>query len=259
MAWAIVAGAAISVVGGAVSGGKSSKANQASAAADEAQLEQARLTGIQADMAEEGWERYKEIYEPMERQFVDESRNLGSIANQNQTAQQAAADVASGFAGVREQLAETPGMQPNSQAYLQEANRINLAEAATSAAAQTGARQQTRDRGRAAVTDVISLGKGLPGSSSSMLASAGSGLNSAARFYADQEREATRRSDAGVNAAGRMVGGITGSKAFQDWANGPTAPAGGNGNGGYTSDGTTYNNPSSYVAPDFDAGLLPGQ
>lgn len=212
MAWGAVAGAAISVVGGAML----SDGDSGAAAANNAQSE--RLSRVQADIAEDQWDLYKRIYGPLEEEFVGESRGVGSIANQNKAAQQAAADVAGTFAGAREQLNETPGLNPNSDAYLRNANKINLAEAASSAAAQSGARQDVQAKGRAATVDALSLGKGLPASAGSMLATAGSGLRAAAQFH-------QRNADATADGFGRVVGGITSSKGFQDWIRGGSSSA----------------------------------
>lgn len=220
MAWGMVAGAAISVVGGALLSDDHG-ASDANASASQESGEQARLAGVQADIAQSQWDRYRKIYGPLEEEYLNESKNLGSIANQNHDAQQAAADVASGFAGAREQLNETPGLNPNSDAYLRAANRINLAEAASSATGQSAARKTAQDRGRAALTDAVSLGKGLPASAGSILASAGAGLGSAARLYQQQAQYGQQQANATGAGFGKLIGGITGSKGFQDWMSSP--------------------------------------
>jgi hypothetical protein len=170
----------------------------------------------QAEIAKDQWERYKQLYLPLETEFVEQSKGIDSFANQNKSAQQAAADVAGSFANVREQLNDVPGANPSSQAYLQQQNKINLAEAATSAAAQTGARETVRDKGRAALTDAISLGKNLPANAVSALSSAGSGLSQAGQY-------AQRRADNAAAGFGKMVGGITGSADFQKWIGGSSS------------------------------------
>lgn len=260
MAWAMVAGAAISVVGGAIASKKGSSSGS-TAAATQASDSQAKLAGIQGDIAQKQYDAYERIYQPLEQQYVDESRGVGSIANQNKAAQQAGADVASSFAGAREQLNETPGLNPNSDAYLRQANRTNLAEAASSAAAETGARQNVQDKGRAAESDAVSLGKGIPATASSMLASAGSGLGSAARMYEQQAQYAQGRADSAGGGFSKAVGGITGSQAFQNWMNKPSGTSGsGSVSGGYTAPGATitYNNPSAYVAPEVSQPVAGG-
>lgn len=222
LAVAAVGASAASTVAG------SRAAKKANKTAEQANQDAAAIAARQQDMAEDQYDKYQEIYEPIEREIVQESRGLGSIANQNKGAQQAAADVAGSFANVRERLVSVPGANPSSQAFLQEQNRINLAEAAASAAAQTGARQQAVDKGRAAQTDALSLGKGLPAQASSNLAAARGGLSSAASFYESQSRNAQQGGAANVAAIGQFAGGLAGNKKFQDWASGTTtAPAAG--------------------------------
>lgn len=194
MAWGMIAGAAISTVGGALLSDDhgATGANDAAAAASREQ----------AAIAREQWDRWKSVYQPLEDQYIAESQGLGSIANQNKNAGQAAADVTSSFAGLRERLAKNPGLNPSSQAYLQEENKINLAEAGASAASQNAARQTTRDKGRAAVTDALSLGKG-------MAANAESTLGSVANYNATLGNNMQNRADRNAAGFGKMVGGLT--------------------------------------------------
>lgn len=207
MSWGIVAGAVISTVGGAMlSDDSGAQGMNDSAAAASRQ---------QAQIAQEQWDRWRTKYGPMEDEFLDESRGVGSISNQNRHAQQAAADVAGGFAKVRQQLADAPVNSPD--ARLREENRINLAEAAASAAGQTGAREATRTAGRAATTDALSLGRNLPANATSALGASASGMGSAAR-WAQQTADNTAR------GFGKMVGGVTDSAAFKNWVGGMTAP-----------------------------------
>lgn len=245
---AIIGG--VAAVGSAVIGSKAAKkqAQAAEHAADvqaealheqnEIAREQLGLAREQFAIGKEQWDRWKRDYLPMEEEFISESRGMGSIANQNRNAQQAAADVASGFAQVRERLNEIPVNSPD--ARLREESRINLTEAATSAAAQTGAREATRATGRAAKTDAISLGRNLPATAATGMAQAVSGMGaaaggmgnvaagmgSAARFH-------QQGADNTATSVGKAIGGITQSKGFQDWINGFGAPniagsAGGN-------------------------------
>lgn len=206
MTWGLIAGAAISTVGGALLADDNGAEAANAAGADASRM--------QAEIGRDQWDRYKRIFGPIEEQWVQESQGIDSMANQNRVAQRAAADVASGFAGARERLAKNPGVDPGSQAYLQEQNRINLTEAATSASAQTGAREMIRDKGKAARTDVVQVGKGMPASAVSSLSSASSGLRAAGQY-------AQNRADESAAGFGRMVGGITGSKGFQDWMRTP--------------------------------------
>lgn len=219
MTFGAIGGAVLASVAGAVVTSAMSDGGGGGGGGSSASGGQERLANVQARIGEEQWDRWRSLYMPIEDEYVNEARNTGSIANQNQSAQQAAADVAAGFAGAREQLSEIPGINPNSDAYIRNANKINLAEAATSAAAQTGARESVRTRGRAAMTDAISLGKGLPATASTTLSAAGSGLSSAANFAAQQ----AANNQATAAAAGRTVGGLVG-RGFDAWMNRPSTP-----------------------------------
>lgn len=221
MAWVAIGAAVVSTVGGAMLSDD--------AGAEAANNASSEASKIQSQIGKEQWDRYKSVYGPIEDEWVASSKGLGSIANQNSGAQQAEADVAGSFAKVRQNLDTVPGANPSSQAYIQEQNRINLAEAATSAAAQTGARQKVQDKGRAAISDVVSVGKGMPGNAVSALGAGASGMRSAGQY-------AQNRADASASGFGQVVGGITGSKAFKDWAGAtttPSAPATSFGSGDY--------------------------
>lgn len=226
MTWGMIGGAAVSVIGGALlsdNGGAQATSDSATAA-----------NNLEAKIGQEQWERYKKAYAPLEDQYIQESLGIGSLANQNKSAQQAAADVAGTFSGAREQLRDNPGIDPGSQSYLHEANRLNLNEAATSAAAQTGARQTVQAQGRAAQTDALSLGKGLPAQASTALSSAASGLGAAGRY-------AQTRADNAAAGFGKAVGGITNSPGFKNFING---------SGGYTQGGSAASN----MPDDIDIG-----
>lgn len=215
----VIAGAA--VAGTVASASASSKANKANGKAlaqqKEAADRQADIAERQQQISEEQWARYKEVYQPLEDEYVNEAKGLGSLANQSKASTEARAEVAGAYSRAREQLSKAPGSNPTSQTYQQEANRINLAEAANSAAAQTAARRTQEDKGRAAMSDVINMGKGLPTSAASSLANAastnGSAVNAAGAIYGNTVA-AGQNSVNGVNSFMQGVGGLAQNKAF---------------------------------------------
>ena len=217
---AAVVGAGAAVAGVAAANKASENQKQAMDQQKEAMDRQADIAERQQAMAEENWARYKEKYQPIEDSFVEESKGLGSIAKQNQAAAEARADVAGAFSRARDQLNRTPGSNPTSQAYLQEANRINLAEAATSAASQTGARRTQVDKGRAAMADVINMGKGLPANSAALLsgsaATAGSAANTANSLAANAGSSARGSIDA-IGSFANALGGLSKNPTVQGW------------------------------------------
>lgn len=232
-------------VAGAVSSRKQGK--QALDQQKEAADRQAEIAERQQDIAEEQYGRYKQVYQPIEDQFVAESQNFGSIANQNKEAKDAAAAVKGAYVGAREQLARAPGINTNSQAYLQEANRINLAEAATTAATQNKARADVVAKGRAYATDALSLGKGMSANAASTLANAGSAYGSIGSTYGNMASGAYGRAAdtmSGIGSIGKMVGGMYQSGALDRMGNtvgnwlGVSQPAGINNPSAYQSGGT---------------------
>lgn len=173
----------------------------------------------QAARSQQQWQRYLDTYAPLEDEYAAEARNVGSIANQNAAAAKAAAAATSAFATARERLAKNPGMNQSEQAYLQEANRINLGEAAASATGQNAARDKVIDTGNARLTDAISIGKGMPAAAASSLASAsatGQGLMNA-RMGASRDEYASDMN--GIGQFGKAMGGLFQSKSFQNWFN----------------------------------------
>lgn len=208
---------AIAAVGAAASVAGVANARKANKTAASAAKSQEEIASRQLAMAEEQHERWKTRFQPLEDQYVEESKNYGSIANQNKAAKDAAAAVKGGFAGAREQLSRTPGINANSQAYLQEANRINLAEAASTAAAQNAARADVTSKGRAYMTDALSLGKGLNANAASSLSAAGSAYGN----IGSNARSTASDSMAGIGSIGRAVGGLYESNkaAFDGFGN----------------------------------------
>lgn len=256
--------AVVGVADLAISANAADNANenaQAGRASQEASAgRQAALAEKQDARAEQAWQRYRSTY-ALEDQMVDEARGAGSRANQDKAAADSAAAVSSSFANARERLNKNPGVNPSSQQYQQEASKIGLAEAATSATAQTSAREAVKDRALAAQTNAVSLGKGLPASAVAGGNSAGAIMGSAGDMYVASTKAAREQAadvSAGISSFAKGAAGIYGSKGMQDWINSSdrswnTQSGGSYGSapGGYvdSATGTTYNNPSAYVAP----------
>ncbi len=203
----------IATVGGALVSSALSDDNGAEAANNAA----TDATRMQAQIAQDQWTRYLQWYGPMEEGFVEEAQGLGSIANQEKAATRANADVTSSYAGLRERLNRTPGANPNSQAYLQELNKIGLAEAASSAASQTGARERIADKGMQARVNALNLGKGLPGT-------AASGFGASAGAFASQGRYLQGQANEGAAGFAKAAGGVFQSGGFQDWLKNSRTP-----------------------------------
>lgn len=215
--WAAIGTTAI----GAISANQQSKAASSAASAQAgSQLAQDLIAMQQQTQANEQWNRYKSIYAPLEDSFAAEAQNRGSIANQNKAAGNAAASTTAQYATARERLSKTPGLSPSSQRYLQEMNKINLAEAASSATGQNNARDRVIEQGDALRADALNVGRGMPAQAASGLAGAAGTYGASARAYggmADTARQQAGQISSGV---GNMLGGITSSKGFQNWLSG---------------------------------------
>lgn len=168
MSWSAVAGAATTIVGGSLLGNNS--ATNASADA----------TNLESQIASDQWNRYKQIYSPLENEYVQEAQNYDTPQQYAKAAGQASATVSDQFSKANQQLDRTPGLDPSSGAYTAAKMGLNLAQAASDATAQNQARQQVKDTAWARKTDALSLGKGLAATASSELGSvANQGLNEA--------------------------------------------------------------------------------
>lgn len=168
MSFANVAGAAVSVIGGSIlNSGNSKAANKANNAAADA-------TTLQAQIAGDQWQRYKDIYSPLETKFVNDAQNYDSPSRYQLAAGDASATVSQQFGKARDRLNRTPGLDPSSPGYEASMAGLDLAQAATDATQQNAARKNVTDTAYARKTDALSLGKGLP-------AQATIGLNAATR------------------------------------------------------------------------------
>lgn len=173
----------------------------------------------QQQMAQQQWQRYLNTYAPLEDEYASEAKNVGSVANQNAAAAKAAAATSSAYATARERLAKNPGMNQSEQAYLQEANRISLGEAAASATNQNTARDKVIDTGNARMTDAVSIGKGMPAQATSSLSSASATGNALLNSRMAASRDEYLSDMNGIGQFGKAAGGLFQSKSFQNWFN----------------------------------------
>lgn len=193
---AIAGGLVASVAGQVVGGIMSKKSNDAAARSADAQ---SYLANTQGDIANEQWERYKDIYAPMEDKYVQEAQQYDSPENYAKAAGEAAADSSLAFAKARDRLNRTPGLDPSSGAYQKNIIGLNLAQAATDATAQNAARQTVKDTAWGRKTNAISLGKGLP-------TQASQGLSAAANTQAGLTNHYQNKADATAAQWGGIVG-----------------------------------------------------
>ena len=202
---------ASAVVGAVATGVVSSVVNRkTNKAAERANNAAADSPMLQAEIAREQWDKYNEVYAPLERDFVSEAQTYDSPDNFARAAGEASATVSSQFSKARDRLARTPGLDPSAPGYSANLMGLELAQAATDATQQNAARQRVRDTAYARKTDALSLGKGLPASASSMLAtSANSNLGLA---QANQQQSMQQAS-----AIGRLGDRVFSSPTVSNW------------------------------------------
>ena len=120
------------------------------------------------------------------------------------------------FAGLRERLNSTPGIDPSSQKYLDTVSKIGITEAAQTAATANGARTAVDGEARARLTDAVSLGKGLPANASAALSGAASNYSNLANA---NERANKANADQMFGFA-RAVGDVVSSPTVKNWFGG---------------------------------------
>lgn len=161
------------VVGGIASDRASNRAASAQQGASDAVM-------LQAQIGAEQWDRYKQIYAPLELSMVDDAQKFDTPENFAKAAGEASATVSSQFSKARDRLARTPGLDmstPGSQAIMA---GLDLAQAANDATQQNVARQKVKDISYARKTDALSLGKGLPAQASAGLSNAATTMSNIA-------------------------------------------------------------------------------
>lgn len=233
---AAVIGAGATVYSASKSASASEKATKVAQSSADAQTEIARR---QQDIAEEQYGRYKDVFQPIENQFIEESKGLGSMANQELAAGRAASTVEGTLGGAKKRYEEnlaSLGVNPNDARYGNTMAKMAMDGAAVSAAAQTGARETQVTKGRAAMTDIVNLGKGMPLNASSGLSTAASGLSAAGQLMANAGQGEARAWGSAAQGLGGITGSVLNSKSFQDWWSQPSPGLG----VGTNSSGETY-------------------
>ncbi|CAN7309280.1 hypothetical protein LJR296_001472 [Cupriavidus necator] len=174
-------------------------------------------TRMQAEIAKDQWDRYKTVYAPLEDSMVSAAQNYDTPAQYERAAGEASGAVSQAFSNARDRLTRTPGLDPTSAAYTASLADLDRTQAAADAVAQNGARKKVEDTAWARKNDMLSLGKGLPGSASTTLASvAQQSANQATTAYNRSANEA-----AGLGAVTRdVVGGL---KSAWNGFNAPSA------------------------------------
>lgn len=173
MAWAAVAGAATSVVLGRALGGGADSGTSASRASDAASADATRQ---QTDIAAQLWNRYKEVYVPMQDRVMADANSIDSAENQGLAAGRAHADVTGAMQRQRQAALErlrSLGVNPSAAKFINANTRLAGREAALDAGAQNFARENVKAAGRTWRASLAQGGNGVASSAGDMFASAG--------------------------------------------------------------------------------------
>lgn len=195
------------------------------------------LYRLQALQAQQMLDQANSVVTPAYNEMMEQTRGAGSIANQEQAAGRAAADVAAAQGGAKAQLEQdlsSMGVNPADQKYANTMASMDLAAAAEGAAAQTGARERTRQYGDARLKDVTAMGMGISSDAATAL---GNAANTAGGIANMQQQQAAMNAQARGNIAalgtrllGFKAGGLVPRFArggFMAPIQAPSAPAGG--------------------------------
>ena len=208
MAFGLSAGAAalVGAVAAPVIGGLMADDNGAEGANNAA----AAASDLQAQISRDQWNRYKEIYEPLERQMVDEAQDYASPENYAKAAGEASATVSQQFSKARDRLTRTPGLDPSSGAYQSSLVGLDLAQAANDATQQNLARKNVTDTAYSRKQSALALGKGLD-------ATAASGLASSASSNLALARAGQQQANQQAAAIGNIVDRVFAPKPSSNW------------------------------------------
>lgn len=173
-----------------------------------AQLE---IAAVQTDIMKQQWDRYLEVYAPVEDEWVA-SAMAGLPADYYVS--RAAADVEQSFSmadAAGDRQAASYGIDPSSARYQAVEESEDIQKAAAKAGAMTNARMGVNDVDYQRQSDVVKTGKGIPTEAASIGASASNTLGGAANTYASGY--------GGVSAAYNELGNYYSTAANQESAN----------------------------------------
>lgn len=123
-------------------------------------------TDVNDQSALEDRRRYQDIFQPLEEDLVNESRDFASEGRQRYEMGRAGASVAQQFDAARNasiQQLEAFGVDPSSTRFAALDLGSRIQQAAATSAAENNARGQTEAMGRAMRSEAINVGRGYPG------------------------------------------------------------------------------------------------
>lgn len=165
------------------------------------------LATDQADWSRADRQRYETVFKPIEDEFINEAKNYGTEARQNEAAAEARADVQTAAATQRaatERQSAAMGINPNSGRFAGIQATGDMATTLAEANAANTARQGVRDKALALKADVANLGRGAVATAAS--GAAGSVSAGATALAGNQNTNAQN-----LQASGIMNSGFAGA------------------------------------------------
>lgn len=162
--------------------------------------------------ADDQWNQYKTMFQPVENQMVTDAMNFDSPERQAQVAAQAGADVTGAYNGAlasNQRNMERMGVNPNSGKFAAINNETALAQAKDTAGAMNTARNNTITQGMALRQGAAQFGRNMPNTGLAADSVALNGGNAAVGNLAT----GANLNNAGVNTASNLFGGAANSNA----------------------------------------------
>lgn len=200
----VAVGAIGSGVLSAVTGSRAQSRAQSSQ--DRALASQEALANRQMQLAEEQYQRYLDLYGPIEEQAAQEAMRP---VDYRALAGQAEGVVGREFDAQREQLGRQMaryGVSPASQRGMAAQQDVSLAEAAARAEAANRARATNEQMRQARIENVLNYGKGMPMQAQQGMAAAGAAQRGIAGAYGDRAADIGRRTAGTVGSIASLYG-----------------------------------------------------
>lgn len=160
------------IIGGAVGSAIAGSGSKTATAANNASNSAINAANMQAQIGAEQWNRYKDIYDPLERSIVADAQKADDPVAYANAAGLASATVSDQFGKMRDRIGRIPGVDPSSGAYQDRMLGLEGAQAAQDAVSQNDARLRQKNIAREYQLQAMNMGKGLPATASGMLSSA---------------------------------------------------------------------------------------
>lgn len=199
---AMLIGGGLSFAGGLIQGNAANKANRRANRTMNAQL---AIEDRKLALAEQQYDRWLELYDPLERDIID---GLGDGPDTQGAIDLARGDVASTYDGALERMnanLSRYGVNPNSGRFASQTGALETARATSEVGAINKARRDEEDRHFARQMAVAGMGRNLPNSAASIMGSASAGYGQAAGLQMNQAANLSADAGGFMYGAGRLL------------------------------------------------------